>query len=151
MGYRILTLNNISVRGLERLPRDRYEVASQIGEPHAVLLRSAVLASSPHNTQPWRFRVGESFVELFLDPRRSVVGLDPFLREAYIGMGCALENLLLAAGAQGLAERATVPDGHLALRPVEPLRMVARVDLAPATGKRFIQGDSESAYKSGHV
>ena len=25
MGYRILTLNNISVRGLERLPRDRYE------------------------------------------------------------------------------------------------------------------------------
>ncbi|MFI4913584.1 MAG: phosphoglycerate dehydrogenase [Steroidobacterales bacterium] len=41
MGYRILTLNNISVRGLERLPRERYEVASAIGDPHAVLLRSA--------------------------------------------------------------------------------------------------------------
>jgi D-3-phosphoglycerate dehydrogenase len=41
MGYRILTLNNISVRGLERLPRDRYELASEIGNPHAVLLRSA--------------------------------------------------------------------------------------------------------------
>ena len=41
MGYRILTLNNISVRGLERLPRDRYEVSSEIGHPHAVLLRSA--------------------------------------------------------------------------------------------------------------
>ena len=41
MGYRILTLNNISVRGLERLPRERYEVASEIGHPHAVLLRSA--------------------------------------------------------------------------------------------------------------
>jgi D-3-phosphoglycerate dehydrogenase / 2-oxoglutarate reductase len=41
MGYRILTLNNISVRGLERLPRERYEVASQIGQPHAVLVRSA--------------------------------------------------------------------------------------------------------------
>jgi D-3-phosphoglycerate dehydrogenase len=41
MGYRVLTLNNISVRGLERLPRDHYEVASQIGEPHAVLVRSA--------------------------------------------------------------------------------------------------------------
>ena len=47
MGYRILTLNNISVRGLERLPRDRYEVASQIGEPHAVLLRSADMHSMP--------------------------------------------------------------------------------------------------------
>src|SRR6202167_6416313 len=41
MGYRILTLNHISVRGLERLPLDRYELASEIGNPHAVLLRSA--------------------------------------------------------------------------------------------------------------
>ncbi len=41
MAYRILTLNNISVRGLERLPRERYEVASAIGNPDAVLLRSA--------------------------------------------------------------------------------------------------------------
>jgi D-3-phosphoglycerate dehydrogenase len=41
MTFKILTLNNISVRGLERLPRDRYEVASEIGHPHAVLVRSA--------------------------------------------------------------------------------------------------------------
>ena len=39
--YKILTLNNISVRGLERLPRERYEVASEIGHPDAVLVRSA--------------------------------------------------------------------------------------------------------------
>jgi D-3-phosphoglycerate dehydrogenase / 2-oxoglutarate reductase len=39
--FKILTLNNISVRGLERLPRDRYEVASEIGHPDAILLRSA--------------------------------------------------------------------------------------------------------------
>ncbi|HWK73113.1 MAG TPA: 3-phosphoglycerate dehydrogenase family protein [Povalibacter sp.] len=41
MSFRVLTLNNISVRGLERLPRERYEVASEIGHPDAVLLRSA--------------------------------------------------------------------------------------------------------------
>jgi D-3-phosphoglycerate dehydrogenase / 2-oxoglutarate reductase len=41
MGYRILTLNNISARGLERLPRERYEVASEIAEPHGLLVRSA--------------------------------------------------------------------------------------------------------------
>lgn len=41
MGFRILTLNQISVRGLDRLPRDQYEVASEIGHPHAVLVRSA--------------------------------------------------------------------------------------------------------------
>jgi D-3-phosphoglycerate dehydrogenase / 2-oxoglutarate reductase len=41
MTYRILTLNNISPRGLERLPRDRYEVASGLDRPDAILVRSA--------------------------------------------------------------------------------------------------------------
>ena len=41
MAYRIQTLNNISLRGLERLPRDRYEVASAISDPDAMLVRSA--------------------------------------------------------------------------------------------------------------
>jgi len=38
--YKILTLNNISVAGLERLPRENYEVASEIQRPDAILLRS---------------------------------------------------------------------------------------------------------------
>jgi D-3-phosphoglycerate dehydrogenase len=38
--YKILTLNNISPVGLERLPRDGYEVASEIQHPDAILLRS---------------------------------------------------------------------------------------------------------------
>jgi len=38
--YKILTLNNISPAGLERLPRDTYEVASEIQHPDAILLRS---------------------------------------------------------------------------------------------------------------
>src|SRR5262245_45679352 len=45
MSYKILTLNNISVRGLERLPRDRYEVASEIGHPDAIMVRSADMHS----------------------------------------------------------------------------------------------------------
>ena len=45
MGYRILTLNHISVRGLERFPRDRYEIASSLVNPDAILLRSADLHS----------------------------------------------------------------------------------------------------------
>ncbi|MDW8258729.1 MAG: phosphoglycerate dehydrogenase [Gammaproteobacteria bacterium] len=39
--FRILTLNSISVRGLERLPRERYEVASDMTRPDAILVRSA--------------------------------------------------------------------------------------------------------------
>jgi D-3-phosphoglycerate dehydrogenase len=38
--YKVLTLNNISAKGLELLPRERYEVASEIQNPDAVLLRS---------------------------------------------------------------------------------------------------------------
>ncbi len=45
--FRILTLNNISVAGLERLPRDRYEVASEIPHPDAILVRSANMHAMP--------------------------------------------------------------------------------------------------------
>ncbi|MCC6206704.1 MAG: phosphoglycerate dehydrogenase [Gammaproteobacteria bacterium] len=38
--YKILTLNNISVAGLERFPRESYEIASEIQHPDAILLRS---------------------------------------------------------------------------------------------------------------
>ena len=38
--YKVLTLNNISITGLERLPRERYEIASEIQNPDAILLRS---------------------------------------------------------------------------------------------------------------
>jgi len=39
--FKIQTLNNISIRGLERFPRDRYEVASALVSPDALLVRSA--------------------------------------------------------------------------------------------------------------
>jgi D-3-phosphoglycerate dehydrogenase len=38
--YKILTLNNIAVAGLRRLPRERYEAASEIAHPDAIILRS---------------------------------------------------------------------------------------------------------------
>ena len=41
MRFKVLTLNSIAVKGLDRLPRDRYEIASEIGHPDAILVRSA--------------------------------------------------------------------------------------------------------------
>jgi len=38
--YKILTLNNISVVGLKKLPRENYEIASEVQHPDAILLRS---------------------------------------------------------------------------------------------------------------
>lgn len=37
---KILTLNNISEKGLAKLPREHYEVASEFSQPDAILLRS---------------------------------------------------------------------------------------------------------------
>jgi D-3-phosphoglycerate dehydrogenase / 2-oxoglutarate reductase len=39
--FKVQTLNNISVQGLNRLPRELYEVASDIAQPDAVMVRSA--------------------------------------------------------------------------------------------------------------
>lgn len=40
MAKQVLTLNQISLKGLERLPRDCYEIASEFSLPDAILLRS---------------------------------------------------------------------------------------------------------------
>jgi nitroreductase len=99
------------------------------------LVRAAILAASPHNTQPWLFRVTNSSIELQIDTQRNVGALDPYLREEHIGMGCALENLMLAASANGYAATAALLPGKLGPIPAEPKpQLLARVNLAP--GKR---------------
>jgi nitroreductase len=92
------------------------------------MVRAAILAASPHNTQPWLFKVTDTSIELYLDVQRNVGALDPFLREAYIGMGCALENLVLAAKAKGTQLDLTLVPGRLGLVPPGPGPvLVARV------------------------
>src|SRR5579863_4241538 len=51
MRYRIQTFNSISARGLERLPRERYEIAADLTSPDAILVRSADLheVEIPHS------------------------------------------------------------------------------------------------------
>lgn len=45
--YKIQTLNNISVAGLNRLPREQFEVASELSHPDAILVRSAKMHDLP--------------------------------------------------------------------------------------------------------
>ncbi|MEZ5557162.1 MAG: phosphoglycerate dehydrogenase [Pseudomonadales bacterium] len=44
--YKIKTFNQIALKGLERFPRDQFEVSSESSEPHAILLRSHKLAEA---------------------------------------------------------------------------------------------------------
>ena len=43
--YKVRTFNQIALRGLERFPRDGFEVGTEISDPHAILLRSHVLTA----------------------------------------------------------------------------------------------------------
>jgi hypothetical protein len=91
------------------------------------LVRAAILASNPHNSQPWRFRVGDNAIDVFADTGRNIGAIDPFLREMTMGIGCALENLLIAAAHEGYAAEVTLlPD------PDNPAH-AAHVTLSPGT------------------
>jgi nitroreductase len=70
-----------------------------------------VLAPSVHNTQPWRFCMGEDDVELSVDASRALPVVDPFGRELVISCGAALANLRIAVEIFGHAAEVTLfPD-----------------------------------------
>ncbi len=99
-------------------------------DPRLSLVHAALLAANPHNSQPWAFVVSPSGIELFADFERNLGAIDPFLREMHVGLGCALENLLLAARHEGWdASTQLFPD------PQQP-SLVARVALAEGAPRR---------------
>lgn len=61
------------------------------------LLRYAILAPSPHNSQPWLFRIHTNDLEMFADRRRASRVVDPYDRELTLACGAALFNLRVAA------------------------------------------------------
>ena len=77
------------------------------------LVRAAILAASVHNSQPWRFRVFPGSIDVFADPARTAGVLDPFRREAYLSLGCAIENMVVAAPSAGFLGRVTLTAGRL--------------------------------------
>lgn len=65
------------------------------------LIRFATLAANGHNTQPWRFSVRESGVSILPDFSRHTPVVDPDDHHLFVSLGCAAENLLIAAAAHG--------------------------------------------------
>jgi nitroreductase len=70
------------------------------GSGPITLVRAAILSANPHNSQPWRFQVSSSAIDMYADPSRNIGAMDPYLRELHIGLGCSLENLVIAARAK---------------------------------------------------
>lgn len=72
------------------------------------VIRYATLAANSHNTQPWRFRVDDSAIDILPDLSRRTPAVDPDDHHLFVSLGCAAENLLIAATATGrIGELAT--------------------------------------------
>jgi len=69
------------------------------------LVRYAILAPSIGNTQPWAFVAAGNRIEVRADLSRWLPAADPQKRELFLSLGCALENLLVAAEQFGFSHR----------------------------------------------
>lgn len=90
-----------------------YPAGAPLEERLRFLLRYAILAPSVKNTQPWSFAVDGRTVRIYADQSRRLTVTDPDCRELYISVGCALENLLVAAEHFGMAHEVFyLPEGE---------------------------------------
>ncbi|MDA9463496.1 Tat pathway signal protein [Bradyrhizobium sp. CCBAU 53415] len=80
---------NTSRAPLQAAPRDRE------------LVRFATLAANSHNTQPWIFSVRGNAIAIAPDFTRRCPAVDPDDHHLFVSLGCAAENLVLAASTLG--------------------------------------------------
>jgi len=64
-------------------------------------VRCACLAASSHNTQPWSFELDRDLIFIRPDFSRQCPAVDPDDHHLYASLGCAAENLVVAAQASG--------------------------------------------------
>lgn len=69
---------------------------------HTELVRYATLAPSSHNTQCWKFRLDDGAITILPDLARRCPAVDPDDHHLFVSLGCAAENLVIAAAALGL-------------------------------------------------
>lgn len=65
------------------------------------LICYVTLAASSHNSQPWKFRIKQNTITILPDYSRRCPAVDPTDSHLFKSLGCATENLVHAAAAQG--------------------------------------------------
>jgi len=67
------------------------------------LVNAAILAANAHNAQPWLFKLGSTAIDIMEETGRNLGTVDLYSREMTISLGCALENLTIAAKVNGFS------------------------------------------------
>jgi hypothetical protein len=78
------------------------------------LIAAGVLAANPHDTQPWLFRIRDDTIDVLADLARNLGAMDAYVREMHLGLGCAIENMAIAAGSNGYDAEVLPVEGSLA-------------------------------------
>ncbi|MCC5977818.1 MAG: hypothetical protein JJU21_07145 [Salinarimonas sp.] len=73
----------------------------------------AHLAPSAHNIQPWHFAVDDDMIVIHADLTRNIGAADPDNRQLHQSLGCALENLIVAAAHLGYRATPSIPEGPI--------------------------------------
>jgi nitroreductase len=92
----------------------REPLAAGLAGPAALreLVRFATLAANSHNTQAWRFALGDSAITILPDFTRRTPVVDPDDHHLFASMGAAAENIVQAAPVLGMAAAARFdPEG----------------------------------------
>ncbi|WP_269582416.1 Acg family FMN-binding oxidoreductase [Roseibium sp. Sym1] len=92
---------------------DPWRAAGGYEDPRLFALSYALLAPNPHNRQPWLADLAdEDALTLYRDETRDLPQTDPHLRQIFVGLGCFLELLSVAATLRGKhAETRLFPEG----------------------------------------
>jgi hypothetical protein len=113
-----------------------FDIEGSASDRNTRPLHAAILAANPHDTQPWLFQIKDNSITLFADRARHLGSFDPFRREMHLGLGAALENLVLAAAAFGFSASVSPVEGRLTLSPDNAPMAVARIVLRPMAATR---------------
>jgi hypothetical protein len=101
------------------------------------LLNYAMLAPSEYNTQPWLFRIHDTYVEIYADRARRLPVLDPDERELMISCGAAYQNLRIALHHFGYQETLEFLYDQSKTGLVASIRMGMRASFPPEENALF--------------
>jgi hypothetical protein len=128
LGYRAWDRGVFSgATGLAYVPWDEWRGTETDGNRRP--MRAAILAASPHDTQPWLFALSARDLIVYADRARHLGTFDPFRREMHLGLGCAIENFVRAARTFGIATDVQPATGRLELSPMPQPVVAARIAL----------------------